>query len=299
MKRSLSFALLIIAYSVSMRAQKPVIVYDDSLKFGNTMIPGLVVNIPEAEYEKTLDTWIKELQTGTKSKVVTENSEMTIFGAILKDISLTPINVYSKMIDQDSMVLLSASFELKKDQYIERGIFETEFTRARGFLFNFAKNQYLEVVTAQVKAEENKLKDLQKELGTLQKDETGMEKSIRSNNRLITSEKEKLIVLNNDLTTASAALLEHNTQLNSMEPGDLRAEKEKYIKTLEQQKKKTERSIRKSENKIAKAENSIDNATRTIPKVDNNQERIRDRIADQETVLQRYFEKLNAVKAYQ
>ena len=299
MKRSLLFFSLIIMFSFSSKAQKPITAYDDSVKFGNMMLPGIVVNIPEANFENTLKTWIKELETGTKSKVVTETSDMTIFGAILKDITPNPINVYSRMVSQDSMLLLTASFELKKDLYIERGLFETEYARARSFMFNFAKNRYIEVVNDQLKAEENKLRDLQKELGSLDKDETGMNRAIRSNNKLISAEKDRLIVLNNELTSVSAALIEHNTQLNSMAPGNERDEKEKYIKSLEQQKKKILKSIKKSENRIVKSEKTIDNANRSIPKVGNNQDRTRYRITDQENVVQSYYDKLNKIKAYQ
>jgi len=187
---------------------------------------------------------------------------------------------------------------MKKDQYIERVTGEAELAKAKTFLFDFAKKQYIDLVTEQVKAEENKLKDLERELGSLEKDQTGMEKSIRSNNRLISYEKEKLIELNNELTSVSAALVEHNTQLSSMEPGDPRDERVKYIKTLEKQKKRTQKAIRSAENKIAKSEKSVDNSTRAIPRVDNTQERTRNRIADQEAVLQKFVDKLNTVKGY-
>jgi hypothetical protein len=298
MIRSILLFLLIIMVSIGGKAQKPVIAYDDSVKFGNMMLPGIVVNIPEVNYENTLKAWIKELETGTKSRVVTENSDMTIFGAILKDITPNPVNVYSRLENQDSMLLLTATFELKKDQYIERVLFDTEYAKARSFVFNFAKNRYIELVNYQLQVEENKLRDLQKELGSLDKDKTGMNKDIRSNTRLISTEKDRLIVLNNDLTSVSAALIEHNTQLTTMAPGEERDEKEKYVKSLERQKKKTIKSIKKSENRIARAGKTIDDANRTIPRVGNYQERTRERISEQEIVVQSYYDKLNKVKAY-
>ncbi|MCJ7447066.1 MAG: hypothetical protein MUO72_05220 [Bacteroidales bacterium] len=298
MKSISIFLLLILIPFFGIKAQNPILISEDSLKVGNNRLPGLSVIIPEIEYENTLKNWIKELQTGTKSTVVTDNGEMSIFGALLKSITENPVNVYSKLIDQDSALNLQVAIEMKKDQYVERATGEAEVAKAKSFLLNFAKVQYVDLVTEQVKAEENKLKDIEKELGSLEKDQSGMQKSIRSNNKMISSEKDRLIVLNNELTSVSAAILEHNTQLSAMEAGDIKDEKVKYIKDLEKQKKKTLKAISSSENKISKAEKSIDNATRAIPKIDNTQERTRKRIADQEAVLQRYVDKLNTIKAY-
>jgi len=298
MKSIYTLLLLILIPFLGIKAQKPILMSEDSLKIGNNRLPGLSVNIPEIEYEKTLKNWIKELQTGTKSTVVTDNGEMSIFGAILKSVTENPVNVYSKLIDQDSVLNLQVAIELKKDQYIERATGEAEVAKAKSFLFNFAKVQYIDLVTEQVKAEENKLRDIEKELSSLEKDQSGMQKSIRSNNKQISSEKDRLISLNNELTTVSAAILEHNSQLSSMEAGDAKAEKVKYIKELEKQKKKTMKAISVSENKISKSEKSIDNAARAIPKIDNTQERTRKKIADQEAVLQKYVDKLNTVKAF-
>lgn len=300
MKKSLLFVLLIIVPVISMKAQKPILILEDSLKVGNSLLPGISIIIPEVPYESTLKNWIKELESGTKSKVVDEAGGMYIFGAILKSITEYPVNVYSELIDRDtdSTLVLKVAIEMKKDQYIERATGEAELAKAKTFLFDFAKKQYIDLVTEQVKAEENKLKDLEKELGSLEKDETGMKKDIRSNNRLISSTNERLVELNNELTSLSAALVEHNAELSSMEPGDLRDEKVKYIKDLEKQKKKTQKAIRSAENKITKAEKSVDTATRSIPKVGNTQERTRNRIADQEAVLQKFVDKLNTVKGY-
>ena len=300
MKKSLLFVLLICIPAIGMKAQKPILILEDSLKVGNTLLPGITVVIPEVPYERTLKAWIKELESGTKSKVVDEAGGMSIFGAILKSITEFPVNVYSELIDRniDSTLALKVAIEMKKDQYIERATGEAELAKAKTFLFDFAKKQYIDLVAEQVKVEENKLKDMEKELGSLEKDQTGMEKSIRSNNRLISYEKEKLIELNNELTSVSAALVQHNTELSSMEAGNLREEKVKYIKDLEKQKKKTQKAIRSAENKIAKSEKSVDSSTRAIPRVGNTQDRTRNRIADQEAVLQKFVDKLNTVKGY-
>ena len=86
----------------------------------------MVVTIPEVNYETAEKDWIKELQAGTKLKVVTENKEMIISGANIKNISPDPVNINSKLINQDSSLLLMVSMELGKDKYIEKANGENE-----------------------------------------------------------------------------------------------------------------------------------------------------------------------------
>lgn len=296
LKTTIVFLMLISFFSI--KAQKPIIIAEDSLKIGNGLLPSISVLIPEVPYEKTLNEWVKDLQSGTKSKVVTENGEMTIFGAILKEITEFPVNAYSKLIDRDSALFLAVAFELKKDQYIERATGEAELTRARTFLFNFAKEQYIELIESQLKAEEKKLKDLEKELGSLEKDESGMEKSIRNNDKTIASEKDKLIALNNELVSLSAAIEEHRKYYAGMQPGVEKDEKASYLKDLDKQKKQKMKAISNSENKISKSERAIDKAKTDIPKTGKMQEKFKGQIDAQDAVVQKFVEKLNTVKAY-
>ena len=102
-----------------------------------------------------------------------------------KSISENPVNILSELTDRDSVLKLTAAIELKKDVYVERATGEAELSKAKAFLFDFAKEQYVDLVNEQLKLEESKLKDLEKELGGLEKDQSGMEKDIRSSNKLI------------------------------------------------------------------------------------------------------------------
>ena len=280
------------------RAQKPIVCTEDSLQTGNSLLPAISVVIPEVTYEKTLEAWTKTLQSGTKSKVLTENGEMTIFGAILKDVTENPVNVYSRLIERDSALYLSAAFETRKDLYIEKANGDADLARAKSFLFGFAKKQYTEVCEDQLKAEEKKLKDLDKELGSLEKDESGMEKSIRSNDKSISSEKDKLVTLNNELTSLASAIEQHRRELSGMPAGEEKEEKAAYLKGLEKEKKKTLKAISRSENSISKSEKAINKAKSDIPKTGRLQDRLREQINVQEAVVQQYTEKLNKVKAY-
>ncbi len=278
-------------------AQKPIIMAEDSLKIGNGMLPAISVLIPEVKYEKTLRDWTKLLETGTKSKLMTERSEMSILGAIIKSVTDNALNVYSILADRDSALYLAASFELKKDQYIDRSV-ETELSRAKSFLFEFAKQEYVDLASEELKSEENKLKDLEKELGSLQRDQSGMEKSIRKSNRTIDNEREKVLDLNTQLSTLTQRIADERIQLTTMDPDEMRDEKEDLLKDLEKQRKRMTRSIASSEKKISKAQGTIKKANNNIPRNDRIQLKYSEEIAAQEAVVQRYADKLNTIRNY-
>lgn len=297
--KSVSTLLLVVFISFTgIKAQTPVKVSEDSLKLAKVTLPALSVNIPEADYDLTLKVWTRELESGTKSKVVTENNEMTIFGAKVKDISSNPVNIYSKLTKLDSMLQLTVSFELKKDQYVERTSSPSEFTKAQGFLKQFSKNRYIELTKAKADVEDKKLRDIEKELSSLVKEKTRMQKSIQSNNTVIANEKQNITVQNNAITTTSAALIEHNKQLDTMATGPAKEEKVKYIKDLEKQKKKAQSAVESSENKIIKTNAEIGKTNQEIPNNEKLQEAVNEKIQKQQAVCQRYADKIKTIKSY-
>ncbi len=297
--KSISAILLFVLIPFSgIKAQTPVKVTDDSLKLDKVTVPALSVNIPEADYDKTLKTWMKELESGSKSKVVTENNVMTIFGAKIKDIASNPVNVYSKLSKLDSMLQLVVSFELKKDQYVDRSGTPSEFTKAQGFLKQFSKNQYIELTKAKADVEDKKLHEIEKELSTLEKEKTRLQKSIQTSNTDIANDKQNITIQNNEITTVTAALVEHNKQLDTMTAGPAKEEKMKYIKDLEKQKKKAQNEIESYQNKINKANAEIDKANSDIPNNEKMQEAVNEKIQKQQAVCQMYADKIKTIKAY-
>jgi len=298
MKSISTLVLLVIISSFGLKAQKPIIISEDSLKVGKTNMPGFQVTIPEVNYEETLKAWTKSLESGTKSKVLTDAGIMSIFGSKIKDISPNPVNVYSRLVKLDSSLQLSASFELKKDEYIERTATPSEFSKAESYLKQFAKNQYIDLVKDQSDAEDKKLREIEKELSSLEKEKNRMQKSITSNNTTIANEKENITVQNNELTTVSAAIVEHNRQLDTMAVGTAKEEKVKYLKDLDKRKKKAQSSIESSQNKINRTTSDTEKINGEIPKNEQAQQQVNQKIQVQQAVAQKYADKLKKIKSY-
>lgn len=289
--------MLFLADISLVQGQKPILISEDSVVFGKTKHPAYVVSIPEVEYERTLKNWTKALQERTKSKVVTENGEMSIFGAQLKDIE-NPVNIYSKLLNRDSLMLLEVAVEMKKDEYLDKNSGEIEVNRLKNTLKEFAKNQYVDFVKDELQAEEKKLSDLNNELNGLKNDKSKMEKSIQTSKNTIREEGDNITLQNTQITSLTAEITELNTQLSAMEEGAAKEGRAGYIKDLEKRKKKMLNDIESSENKISRAKTTIEDAERDIPKNEEEQEVVRQKIIEQEAVVQKFTDKLNTVKAY-
>ena len=297
MKRSIVFIALFLISVIGIKAQEPLIVSEENIQIGNSSLPGLSVTIPDANYEKTMKAWVKYLRSGSKSKVVTEKDEMTIFGAKIKDIS-NPVNVYSKLLRTDSGLKLSASFELKKNEYIERSADGGDFAKAQNYLQKFSKDQYLEIIKAQADIEAKKLRDIEKKLSSLERDKSRMQKSIRSDNTSVVSEKANIAVQENELTSVAASIAEQSELLTTMESGPDQKEKSKLVKDLKSKKKKIEKSLKSSKKKIKKTNSASDKATLNISGNERMQNDLKAEIAIQKKVYQGYLDQLKTIKSY-
>jgi chromosome segregation ATPase len=298
MKSISALLFLILVSCMGIKAQKPILVSEDSITFGKGKLPGLSVLIPEVNYEKTLKTWTRDLQSRTKSKLITENNEMSIFGAKIKEISPNPINVYSKLMNLDSALKITVAFEVKKDQYIERSRGETELTNAKLYLKEFARNLYIDIAKDQADAEDKKLRDLQGDLSSLEKDKTRLQKTIQSENTTIVTEKDNITVQNNELASVTAEIVDQNIQLSETSDGPTKKAKTDYINGLEKRKKKVQNSIESSENRINKANNEIDKANAEIPRNEKTQEQVNEKIEKQQAVCQKFADKIKTIKLF-
>ena len=298
MKSIITLVFLVMISSIGIKAQKPILVSEDSLNIGKGRLPALTVLIPEVNYDKTLKTWTRELQSGTKSKIVTDNNEMTIFGAKIKEISPNPLNIYSKLTNLDSTIKLSVVFEVRRDQFIEKATGETDLTNAKHYLREFARNQYIDLAKDQADNEDKKLRELERDLSSLEKEKTNLQKSIQSENTSIVTEKDNITIQNNELSSITAELVDQNSQLSSTADDKMKKAKEDYINSLEKKKKKVQSSIESSENRINKSNNEIDKANAEIPRNEKMQEQVNEKIQTQRAVCQKFADKIITIKSY-
>lgn len=294
----LIFCLVLMLPALNLRAQKPITIMEDSLFVGKYLHPGISVTIPEVNYDKTLKNWIKQIEAGTKSKVVTEDGVMTVFGAKLKKISPNPVNIYSKLVNQDTLSKLLVCIELKKDEYLEPALGDAQMMAARDYFKGFAKDQYIEFIKNEVAIEEKKLKELSGQLSSLENSYSKTQKKAGSNRTAISKEQENLATLNGQLSQLSTEIANENAYMIIMETGPEKEAQAARIKELNKSKKKLQKDISKRESNIRKAESSITKADESIPLNKNEQFVLQQKIDEQTAVVQKFIDKLNTVKLY-
>lgn len=279
-------------------AQKPVSIENKNIVFKHGENPGFIVSIPEVSTELVGKAWTKQQEKFTKSKVQNDGGELSIFGAVVKDVTAEPLNIYSYIKSQDSVCIMYVSFELKPKEYIKEESGEA-FTKAKLFLLNFAKDQYLELANDQLKVQEIKLKRLNNELESTKKDKEKLEKMIVSNGVDVNARNDELVVMRSNVKTLNEELVKQNSQYITLEEGTIKEEKKKYINELEKRIKKTNRDIESSEKKIVELkEEALLAQNEGIPANLKEQERIKAEIEKQNSVVLLATEKCNNIKAF-
>lgn len=296
MKTGIYIAALFFISLTAVKAQKPIVITDESVKFGNTLCPGIWVDIPEVNPESVRKSWIKAIEKGTKSNTLTTGNEMTIFGANIKEIYEGPVNLYSMITYKDSLVKLFVSAELKRDEFAIAG--SKERVQLIAWVKQFAKDQYVKVAMDQLSDQESALKDLEKDMASLKKAKENHEKDIQSSNNTISEENYKIVNYNKEIPIVDASLDASGTALNSLSDGDAKKAKQKEIKELEKKKRNLLDNIKKSENKISRSNQTILDCNNAIPINISKQEALSTRINAQKLVVGRYIDKLKTIESY-
>jgi predicted nucleic acid-binding Zn-ribbon protein len=276
-------------------AQTPIEFTDDEVKFGNSQCPGVWVTIPEADMGTVSKDWKKLIEKGSKSKALVNNNEITIFGAMIKDISGATINVFSSVIGQDSVVRLFAAAELTRDVFAVSGT--TEYESLKSVLKQFSKDQYISVAKDQLSAQEKILKEMEKDISSLRKDQEKLEKGLESANITISEETYKIATAENQLKETSTSLDAKNNELSNVSP-DAKKALESEIKSLEKQQKSLEKDIASSGSKISKSKTVIEENNNALPVNLSQQDELGIKINEQRMVVSNYTQKLANIEAY-
>jgi chromosome segregation ATPase len=295
MKSFVAILFLIAFSSLGINAQKPIVVTEDSLEMGKAVLPSLSVNIPEANYEKVMKAWKKELESMSKSKIVVDKDDITMYGAKLKSVSPDPVNVYSKLVPLDSAVQLTVAFEGKKDEYIDKKAGGLTFTKAKEYLKDFAKNQYLDIAKDQADNEDKKLRDLQKDLSSLEKDKSRLQKRIEADSVSLLREDDNVKIQRNELESLSAEVID---QKNTPQAEAGSKEKADYIKNLDKRKNKALDEIESSQNKMNKLRNEMDKARGEIPANERSQDELKIKIEAQQKIADKFADKVKTIESY-
>jgi len=296
MKHFIYFFFILLLSFTAAKAQKPITLADDSVKFGSRYFPGFWLSVPEIKPDALKASWIKTIEKGTKSKVRFENNEMTLFGAIIPDISEGSMNIVSKTVDYDTLTQLFVSIETTRDNFITRN--SSEFDNLSKYLKKFGKDQYIKVAKDQLSAEETKLSSLEKDQKSARKNISKYEKGIQSSNVRISQQNDKIKSANKELEILQIKIDNASTLLSTLSDEEATKTKQSELKDLQKKKKSLLKNINSAENSISKADTSIQDYKKDIELHEVTQKELGDKINEQKQSIAWFQQKLKTIEAY-
>src|SRR5580698_2344458 len=106
---TLLFALL----AVAAFAQEKITVDESPQPMSKGTYPAYMTEIPGAKLKDVQRDWKRYITSGSKGNVLEANDEISIIGAVNKNISLEPLNVYSHLIETTRGVKVTAWLNFK------------------------------------------------------------------------------------------------------------------------------------------------------------------------------------------
>ena len=221
---------------------------------------------------------------------------MSLFGAIISDIAKNSVNIMSKIVDQDSITLLFVSVETTRDNFISSS--SEEYGKLNKYLNKYAKDQYIITAKNQLSAEQDKLKDIEKEMKSARKSKEKYEKGIQSSKVKITESNDNIAAKNKELEILEIRINNSTTMLSTIIDDDAKKAKKSELKDLQKKKKSLLKDINSAQNSISKANNTIDDNRKDIDSNDTTQYELGDRISQQKQVVAKYQQKLKTIQSY-
>jgi len=291
---------IIIGFQAS--AQVPVEISGKTVTMSKGDQPAFIVEIPQVTAENVEKSWMKLIRQNTKSKVSTENGEITILNTQIAEINDKPINIYSAVYQVDSAVKLVSLFEIDSSFFSFDGDkedmnYERIYQGIEHFLHNFAVTEYREATEEELKTENKELKKLNGDLQKLVKQTETFQKKIRQNESDSLNAEDQISSLEVDKQRKQGEIDSKKESMSSI-AGDkeLYDEAKKYLKSLEKQRKKIEKEIDKLKANIVEYHSDNVELKRSIVENNKKKEELLNEISKQQETVKKVTRKLENIK---
>jgi hypothetical protein len=279
----------------SASGQKPIVVSESQPTFSHGVYPGLKLRIPEVDQTIIENDWINRIEKKTKSEVTKENGELTLFGALIEEISELPLNIFSKVTTADSAVVLEITVELRPREYVSSSQSLAEFQLVKKFLFEFGRQQYADLANEQLKVEEKNLSLVEEQLESLYSDKTKLEKSIGDSKSTIAQNEDEVIQLKTDLVRQKELLSAEKSALGALTNEESIKLKEDEIRSIEKSIEKANNEINDKEHENVDKKAAIESANSEIDSNLREQEKVKSQYEAQRKIVELAEKKFNTI----
>ncbi|MBL7929211.1 MAG: hypothetical protein JNL47_07040 [Bacteroidia bacterium] len=227
---------------------------------------GFEMMIPEQTYKSIKNDLGKYLRKGSKSRTEEAHGELFIRGAVVKNITHLPLNIYVKSREVTDGVILTAWFTVDDETFYSETAHPLEASSIKKYLHDFGTGMHYKAVNEIKISQERQLKKLENELEELRGENQRSEKKMKQAEREIENNKRSLETTTKLLTAKEEELLRQREVVSKL--SGTAGEEEKLakinLKKIESDKRKLEKEQESLNKKNDNNSSAIENEKRSI-----------------------------------
>jgi hypothetical protein len=253
-----TFFYCCVSLSFNTFGQKEIVVDEAPRAMSRDTQFSYLVDIPQATLKTTEKNWLSYLSDGSKGTATFVNGEHLQTEVNNKNISFQPVNIYSKLIETNEGVRLTVWITEKNFSFIANNPNSIEDLAIQKFVRDFAVKEYKEAVQEELKTEQNKQKELEKNSNNTTKDYEHSNAKISKNQRSILQSKDNISTNTADIARTTLKI-EEQKKMVEQTAADPNANKgaKKTLHDLEKSKESLQKENNRSNKKIGDAEKEI------------------------------------------
>lgn len=301
-KTNLALTVLFMLFTgITAISQELIEVKNTQAQMSKGMQTCYTVVIPQADLKTVQQNWLKMLQEDNKVKVQEAGQELILAGVVKPEFTFDTINIYSFLIQKDSVISLFAFIEIDSVFFAPKED-KTDLASdkidnsIKNYLRSFAVDQYRLAVTNKLKEEQKILESLEDDLKKLEKEEENLGKDNATRENDIEEKEREVTDTDKDIEIKRQEILTHNASMLTV-TGEVekKAAKEKQ-KDLEKEKNQLEKDRSKAKDDISSYKSDIEKNNKAIEDGNKAQEEKIAEIEAQKLVVEQVQVKLDGIK---
>lgn len=256
--RNSFFLWLCFSFSSTTYAQKEIVVDEAPRAMSRDTQFSYLVDIPQATLKVTEKNWLNYVSADSKGSATFVNGEHLQTEVNNKNISFQPVNIYSKLVETTEGVRLTVWITEKNFSFLVNNPNSVEDLAIQKFVRDFAVKEYREAVQEELKTEQNKQKEMEKNA-------TYSTKEVEHSNKNISKDQRTILQSKDDISTNTADInrttlkIEEQKKMVEKTAADLNANKgaKKTLRNLERDKENLQKKNDQLSKKIEDSEKEI------------------------------------------
>jgi|GEM_PF-1827049 len=280
------------------QANTGIVIENKQMSLGNQQ--SFAVVVPSAKLKDIETLWGKYVTRNTKAKLVNNTGEWVLVGAVEKNISPLPFNIYANILSTVQDIRVTTFFaegDTSKLTFISKDSSSAEKLLAiEKYLTDFKNIATRGVIEEELEAEKKGLKTLEADLKSMEKDYDKSNKNISESKRKIEKNEAEIRRVDAEIESKNSQITQQKNAIVTMNTlGDAKKTAEKDLSKFESEKKKLYSEKEKMAKDIDKCRAEIRNEENTIDKLNKTKEAKQKEVDKQADKVKSVEDRLNAV----